>query len=161
MDLSALQTIKRRKTMQKLCEQKTFHVAHGLSHSHAHLDSSRAAILRTMNCRQESLSCSALYKAANSSNSAAFLSVTANRRSTGGILIKKKQVCLDHYHHCLFLFALLALNALQVKSLCLIYNKNTLEKCGQYFINSAISSSCLRKHNKRTTHFFLFQRALL
>lgn len=112
-------------------------------------------MLRTMNCRQESFSCSALYKAANSSTSAAFLRVTVNGRSKDDKLIKKKQVCLDYYyhHHYLFLFALLALNALQIKSLCLIYNKNTLEKCGQYFINSAISNSCLRKHNKEQ-HIF-------
>lgn len=45
-----------------------------------YLVSSKAAILRPMNCRQDSFNCSALYIAENSSNSAAFFKVTAERK---------------------------------------------------------------------------------
>ncbi len=50
--------------------------------SRSHLDSSSAAMLRTMNWRQDSLSWSALYTVENSSSSAAFFSVTAHNTPT-------------------------------------------------------------------------------
>lgn len=56
--------------------------SNNVSNSDSHLDSSRAAMLRTMNWRQDSLSCSALYMVENSSSSAAFFKVTEKSKSS-------------------------------------------------------------------------------
>jgi len=68
--------------------------------SDPHLVSSRAAMLITMNWRQESFSCSALYTVANSSSSAPFFRVTEGSDAEWrhspftGKSFHKKQLCL-------------------------------------------------------------------
>lgn len=53
-----------------------------LDYLYSHFNSSRAVMLSTMNWKQESLSCCALYMVANSSSSAAFFRVTVKEPRT-------------------------------------------------------------------------------